>query len=136
MFNPAFDVTPAELITAIVTENGVVGRPTEYSSVAQQIADIARSLYVRGWMPGTAGNISVRTGETVTITGSGLSKGELAADDMVTVTVADSQRVSGSRRPSAETAIHTAIYRATNADAVVHVHAPYATSQSVGAHRL
>ena len=28
VFNPAFDVTPAELITAIVTENGVVG-PTD-----------------------------------------------------------------------------------------------------------
>jgi methylthioribose-1-phosphate isomerase len=101
--------------------------------VGQQIAHIARSLYARGWMPGTAGNISVRTGETAAITGSGLSKGELTADDMVTVTVADSQPVSGGRRPSAETAIHTAIYRATNADAVVHVHAPHATAHTVGA---
>ena len=125
---------PPELITAVVTENGVVGPIGEANTlVAQQIADIARSLYARGWMPGTAGNISVRTGETAVITGSGLSKGELTADDMVTVTVADSQPVSGSRRPSAETAIHTAIYRATNADAVVHVHAPHATAQTVGA---
>ncbi|MGA9491821.1 MAG: S-methyl-5-thioribose-1-phosphate isomerase [Mycobacterium sp.] len=130
VFNPAFDVTPPELVTAIVTENGRVGPKTP---LGQQIADIARSLYARGWMPGTAGNISVRAGQTATITGSGLSKGDLAADDMVTVTIADSQRVSGSRRPSAETAIHTAIYRATGAEAVVHVHAPYATSQSVGA---
>jgi methylthioribose-1-phosphate isomerase len=84
-------------------------------------------------MPGTAGNISVRTGETATITGSGLSKGELIGDDMVTVTIADSRPVSGSRRPSAETAIHTAIYRATNANAVVHVHAPHATAQTIGA---
>ena len=134
VFNPAFDVTPAELITAIVTENGVVGPVDDANTlVAHQIADIARSLYSRGWMPGTAGNISVRTGETAAITGSGLSKGELTADDVVTVTVADSQQVSGSRRPSAETAIHTAIYRATNADAVVHVHAPHATAQTIGA---
>ena len=40
--------------------------------------------------------------------------------------------MSGSRRPSAETAIHTAIYRATDAQAVVHVHAPNATAQTVG----
>jgi len=134
VFNPAFDVTPAELITAIVTENGVVGPADDANTpVAQQIADIAHSLYSRGWMPGTAGNISVRAGETAAITGSGLSKGELTADDIVTVTVADSQQVSGSRRPSAETAIHTAIYRATNADAVVHVHAPHATAQTIGA---
>jgi methylthioribose-1-phosphate isomerase len=130
VFNPAFDVTPPELVTAIVSEIRVVEPET---AVGQQIADIARSLYSRGWMPGTAGNISVRTGETAAITGSGLSKGELTADDMVTVTVADSQPVSGGRRPSAETAIHTAIYRATNADAVVHVHAPHATAHTVGA---
>jgi methylthioribose-1-phosphate isomerase len=130
VFNPAFDVTPPELVTAIVTENGRVGLK---AAVGQQIADIARSLYARGWMPGTAGNISVRTGQTATITGSGLSKGELTADDMVTVTITDSQPVSGRRRPSAETAIHTAIYRATDADAVVHVHAPNATAQTIGA---
>jgi methylthioribose-1-phosphate isomerase len=129
VFNPAFDVTPPELITAVVTENGPIGETN--TAVGQQIADIARSLYARGWMPGTAGNISVRTGQTAVITGSGLSKGELTGADMVTVAVADSQPVSGSRRPSAETAIHTAIYRATNADAVVHVHAPHATAQTV-----
>jgi methylthioribose-1-phosphate isomerase len=133
-FNPAFDVTPPELVTAIVTENGVVGSPN--TLVGQQIADISRGLYARGWMPGTAGNISVRTGDTAVITGSGLSKGELHADDMVTVSIADSRPVSGTRRPSAETTIHTAIYRATNAQttrAVVHIHPPHATAQSIDA---
>ena len=134
VFNPAFDVTPPELVTAVVSEHGVVGPPAKANAlVEQQIADIARSLYARGWMPGTAGNISVRAAANAVITGSGLSKGELNVDDMVTVTVADSRPVSGTRRPSAETAIHTAIYRATNAGAVVHVHSPHATGQSVGA---
>jgi methylthioribose-1-phosphate isomerase len=130
-FNPAFDVTPPEMITSVVTENGPIGEPN--TAAGQQIADVARSLYARGWMPGTAGNISVRRGQTAVITGSGLSKGELTAGDMVTVSVADSQPVSGSRRPSAETAIHTAIYRATDAAAVVHVHAPHATAQTASA---
>jgi methylthioribose-1-phosphate isomerase len=150
VFNPAFDVTPPELVTAIVTEHGVVGHAiaaeqfrdarsspnvpsSPNTSVGQQVADIARGLYARGWMAGTAGNISVRTGQTALITGSGLSKGELTADDMVTVTIADSQPVSGTRRPSAETTIHTAVYRATGADAVIHVHPPHATAQSIGA---
>ena len=149
VFNPAFDVTPAELVTAIVTEKGVV-RPAEAAqqfsdidshpavietpnaSVAQQVADLARSLYARGWMPGTSGNISVRTGDRALITGSGLSKGELSADDIVTVRTADSCPVSGIRRPSAETTIHTAIYRTTSARAVVHIHPPHATAQSIG----
>ena len=150
VFNPAFDVTPPELITAVVTENGVVSHATAPDQdagpsptasppntlVGQQVVDIARGLYARGWMAGTAGNISVRTGEAAVITGSGLSKGELTAHDLVTVTIADSQPVSGTRRPSAETTIHTAVYRATGAHAVVHVHPPHATAQSIGAPKV
>src|ERR1700722_15885377 len=75
VFNPAFDVTPPELVTAVVSEHGVVGPPAKANAlVEQQIADIARSLYARGWMPGTAGNISVRAAANAVITGSGLSK--------------------------------------------------------------
>ncbi|MFD6162771.1 S-methyl-5-thioribose-1-phosphate isomerase [Nocardia sp. NPDC060256] len=135
VFNPAFDVTPGELVTAVVTELGVVhGAAALVVDGAnplpgKAIADIARGLYQRGWMPGTAGNISVRTGETAVITGSGLSKGELTEHDMVTVQVADSAPIAGnSRKPSAETTIHTAAYRATAAQAVVHIHPPYATA--------
>ncbi len=36
-YNPAFDVTPAELITAIVTENGVVSPVT-----AERLAAVCR----------------------------------------------------------------------------------------------
>ncbi|RDI51094.1 bifunctional S-methyl-5-thioribose-1-phosphate isomerase/methylthioribulose 1-phosphate dehydratase [Nocardia mexicana] len=139
VFNPAFDVTPPDLVTAVVTEAGVVEdvrSPAGHGRLdvtGAHIAEIARSLYLRGWMPGTAGNISVRAEETAIVTGSGLSKGELTAGDMVTVKVSDSQPVSGTRCPSAETAIHTAVYRATGADAVVHVHPPHATAQSVAA---
>ncbi|WP_280473746.1 S-methyl-5-thioribose-1-phosphate isomerase [Nocardia asiatica] len=127
VFNPAFDVTPAELVTAVVTEHGVVHRSDRSPGAA--VADIAHELYRRGWMPGTAGNISVRTGATAIVTGSGLSKGELTERDMVTVRVADSAPVSDhGRRPSAETTIHTAVYRTRPAQAVVHVHPPFATA--------
>lgn len=131
VFNPAFDVTPGDFVTAVVTELGVVHSAGigGNSLPGTVIADIARRLYQRGWMPGTAGNISVRTGATAVITGSGLSKGELTEHDMVTVQVADSTPIAGSsRKPSAETTIHTAAYRATAAQAVVHIHPPYATA--------
>ncbi|MFI5539483.1 S-methyl-5-thioribose-1-phosphate isomerase [Nocardia sp. NPDC051900] len=127
VFNPAFDVTPADLVTAVVTEEGVVHRSDQ--SPGAEIADLARELYRRGWMPGTAGNISVRTGATAVVTGSGLSKGELTERDMVTVRVADSAPVTDQgRKPSAETTIHTAVYRARPAQAVVHIHPPFATA--------
>ncbi|MVU82720.1 S-methyl-5-thioribose-1-phosphate isomerase [Nocardia sp. ET3-3] len=144
-FNPAFDVTPAELVTAVVTEYGVLDDPSAArthateptgtvgsAAAGAEIADIARGLYASGWMPGTAGNISVRQGDTAVITASGLSKGELTATDMVTVAVVDSKPVDGSgRKPSAETTIHTAVYRTRGADAVVHVHPPHATAVSI-----
>ncbi|WP_067821259.1 bifunctional S-methyl-5-thioribose-1-phosphate isomerase/methylthioribulose 1-phosphate dehydratase [Nocardia inohanensis] len=150
-FNPAFDVTPGELVTAVVTENGVLVDPAAADGAVppaelaghasgatlqagQQIADIARKLYANGWMPGTAGNISVRQGDTAVITASGLSKGELTGTDMVTVAVVDSQPVrADGRRPSAETTIHTAVYRTRGSEAVVHVHPPHATALSIGA---
>ena len=130
VFNPAFDVTPPDLVTAVVTENGVLGRA---QPAGDAVAELARSLYERGWMPGTAGNISVREQKSAVVTGSGLAKGGLSAADMVTVNVADGQPISGMRRPSAETAIHTAVYRATDAEAVVHVHPPHATALSIDA---
>ncbi|MGW4124694.1 S-methyl-5-thioribose-1-phosphate isomerase [Nocardia sp. NPDC004711] len=142
-FNPAFDVTPAELVTAVVTEFGVLEDPaaartsasaaaTPKSAAGAEIAEIARGLYASGWMPGTAGNISVRQGDTALVTASGLSKGELTASDMVTVAVVDSEPVDASgRKPSAETTIHTAVYRTRGADAVVHVHPPHATAVSI-----
>ncbi|MBH0775686.1 S-methyl-5-thioribose-1-phosphate isomerase [Nocardia bovistercoris] len=137
VFNPAFDVTPAALVTAVVTEAGAVYRDgiaaqthlSDACDAGRVIADIARGLYVRGWMPGTAGNISVRQGDSALVTGSGLSKGELGAEDMVAVRIADSAPLAGQRRkPSAETTIHTAVYRRTDAAAVVHLHPPYATT--------
>ncbi|RJO79906.1 S-methyl-5-thioribose-1-phosphate isomerase [Nocardia panacis] len=131
VFNPAFDVTPAELVTAVVTECGVVYSNGESrgDNASRDIAAIARELYGQGWMAGTAGNISVRAGERAIVTGSGLSKGELTAADMVTVRVADSAPLPDqTRKPSAETTIHTAVYRTRPAGAVVHVHPPYATT--------
>ncbi|MEV4874920.1 methylthioribulose 1-phosphate dehydratase [Streptomyces cyaneofuscatus] len=104
---------------------------------AQQLAGISRTLYERGWMPGTSGNISVRLPDDPSralITASGRDKGELTARDVVEVD-ARSGRSSrpGQARPSAETSIHAAVYRVTGARAVIHSHSPYAT---VVAHRV
>jgi methylthioribulose-1-phosphate dehydratase len=98
----------------------------------EALADTAAALYARGWMEGTAGNISVRLpgGRTALITGSGLSKGALTAADMVEVRVADASPVhADAPRPSAETTIHAALYRlSAGSDAVVHAHPPHATA--------
>jgi methylthioribulose-1-phosphate dehydratase len=127
VYNPAFDVTPADLVTAVVTERRVFG-----GSAGADLAAAARGLYRRGWMDGTAGNLSVRcpgTGELALITASGRSKGELTPADVVLVRTADGTAVHpDGPRPSAETCIHAALYREVpGCAAVVHAHPPYAT---------
>lgn len=103
-----------------------------YADRAGELATLARRFYERGWMPGTAGNISVRGEDGALITASGFAKGEITAADVVSVRVADSRPLDGhGARPSAETAIHTALYRATGCAAIVHVHSPHATAASV-----
>jgi methylthioribulose-1-phosphate dehydratase len=103
------------------------------------LARTAAALYGRGWMEGTAGNISVRLpgAETALITASGVSKGSLTATDVVEVRVDDARPVQeGGPRPSAETSIHAALYRlSSDVQAVVHAHPPYATAVAILAAR-
>ncbi|QNJ43405.1 methylthioribulose 1-phosphate dehydratase [Streptomyces buecherae] len=95
-----------------------------------ELARYSRQLYERGWMPGTAGNLSVRLSDTTAlITASGRAKGELTGREVVAVHADSGVEVApGPLRASAETTIHCAVYRATEARAVIHVHAPYATA--------
>lgn len=94
------------------------------------LVTVAREFYQRGWMPGTAGNLSVRstasTAPTFWITASGVPKGQLDEDDFLLVNVADDaviERLRAGQKPSAETSIHRAVYRLfPNAGACLHVH--------------
>ncbi|WP_030192315.1 S-methyl-5-thioribose-1-phosphate isomerase [Streptomyces sp. NRRL S-87] len=144
VYNPAFDVTPAELITAVVTERevfrpGAAGAEPGDEAPARELATFSRVLYERGWMPGTSGNLSVRTPrvpgsarDRALITASGLDKGGLTERDMVPIDAGTGAPLApGPLRASAEAAIHAAVYRATGAGAVIHVHSPYATAAAV-----
>ncbi|WP_051859862.1 methylthioribulose 1-phosphate dehydratase [Streptomyces xanthophaeus] len=108
------------------------GAPAGYEAVGAELARYSRMFYERGWMPGTSGNLSVRLpgaeADTALITASGRAKGELTAHDMVAVRAGSGEVLHpGPLRASAETSIHAAVYRTTDAGAVIHVHSPYAT---------
>ena len=72
-------------------------------------------------MPGTAGNLSVRLPDgRAVITGSGRDKGALTRQDMALVDAGTGEQLSGGTpRASAETSIHAAVYRTTQARAVI-----------------
>ncbi len=91
------------------------------------LVEIARDFHARGWMAGTAGNLSAREDPRhFWITASGVPKGRLDEDDFLLVRIDDGQTVEARDprgRPSAETAIHRAIYKLfPDAGACLHGH--------------
>jgi L-fuculose-phosphate aldolase len=73
---------------------------------------------------GTSGNVSVRRGDHVAITPSGVPYEDLTPEAVGVVTV-DGDRVDGALEPSSELPMHTAVYQHTDAVAVVHTHPLY-----------
>lgn len=82
----------------------------------------------KGWAPATGGNMSVREdARWCWLSESGKDKGSLTAADFLQVEIATNKAPSG-RKPSAETGLHTLIYRLfPDAAAVLHVHTVNAT---------
>lgn len=90
------------------------------------LAAAARLFYQRGWMMGTAGNLSLRLADgSFWITASGKQKGRLQPEDFLRVAPGGEvvERGREEDRPSAETSLHGAIYRLfPEAGACFHVH--------------
>ena len=95
----------------------------EFERKAQTIADNARELAALGWTPATSSNFSMRLGDgLVAVTVSGRDKGRLGTDDIMVVDL-DNHPVATQQRPSAETALHTQIYRRfAKVGAILHTH--------------
>lgn len=101
-----------------------------FEDAAFALAEVGRRLDSRGWAPATAGNYSVRLADgSVAITTSGKHKGRLTADDFMRVDLDGNPLTPG--KPSAETGLHLALYRAfPAANAVLHGHSPEAVGLS------
>ena len=97
--------------------------PDLFAARADAIADAARELALAGWTPATSSNFSMRVdGGHAAITISGRDKGKLGRDDIMLVDM-QGQAVGTGARPSAETALHTQVYRHwPEAQAVLHTH--------------
>jgi len=91
------------------------------------IVDHARLLRADGLVVGTAGNLSVRADDLVAITPSAIDYDELECG-LVCIVGLDGRVVEAERVPSSELPMHLAVYRGTDAAAIVHTHAPYATA--------
>lgn len=95
------------------------------SSAAAAVIETGRAAALRGWVPATSGNFSVRAdGDEIAITRSGVDKGALQPHDILM------QRLDAPLQPgsSAEADLHMRLYRDDrNIGAIFHVHSPAAT---------
>jgi L-fuculose-phosphate aldolase len=93
------------------------------------VVDVCRTLRRERLVVGTAGNVSVRAGDLVAISPSGVAY-ETLTPDRVGVHRVDGGPVEAPLRPSSELPLHLAIYGATTACAVVHTHGVASTAVS------
>lgn len=89
----------------------------------------ARRTVAEGLVVGTSGNVSLRVENTVLVTPSGVAYDRLGEDDLVAVDL-DGRQTAGRLTPTSELPMHLAVYRHTDAVAVVHTHAVHATAVS------
>lgn len=90
-----------------------------------------RELAQAGWTPATSSNFSRRLDERhAAITVSGRDKGKLKEDDIMVVDF-DGLAVGSGHRPSAETLLHTQLYRRfPEIGCILHTHSPTQTIAS------
>ena len=91
-----------------------------------EVARHARRMVADGLVVGTSGNISVRTGDRVAVTPSGLDYEKLAPE-MVSVCDLDGNHIECPLEPTSELPMHLAVYRNTAHRSVVHTHSTAAT---------
>ena len=98
----------------------------------REVIDAGIRMLSEGITIGTWGNVTVRDPETgyVYLSPSGMPYKTLMEDDIVVVRL-DGSRVEGERKPTIETEMHLAIYRARPAcNAIIHTHPIWSTAFS------
>ncbi|MEU1406117.1 class II aldolase/adducin family protein [Streptomyces sp. NPDC005728] len=101
----------------------------EAAQAWEALVATARRTVADGLVVGTSGNVSARVGDLVLVTPSGVPYDRLTPDDITGVDLGGRQ-VLGTLVPTSELPMHLAVYRTTDARAVVHTHAVHATAVS------
>jgi L-fuculose-phosphate aldolase len=104
--------------------------PSADADVAAARAAVVRyglRLVTDGLVVGAAGNISIRLGDTIVMSPSGLNYDQVT-EDSVNVLSATGDILDGTGRRSSEWPMHRRIYDLTEARAVVHTHSPFSVA--------
>jgi L-fuculose-phosphate aldolase len=90
---------------------------------------VGRDLFARGLVSSQGGNLSVRLGDRMIITRRGSMLNCLQEHDLIETGINKNSR--NTPLASVELPVHRAIYRETQASAIVHAHSPYAITLSL-----
>lgn len=100
-----------------------------FAEERREVVTFAKRLVPDGLVVGTSGNVSIRAGDFVIATPSGLDY-EALTPELVCVTDLDGRVVEGELEPTSEMPLHLSVYRSGDHRAVVHTHATAATVAS------
>jgi len=103
----------------------------------QDIVDIGKLVYEKGWVAANDGNISFRLdGNKILCTCTGISKGMMTVDDLIICDL-EGNKIEGSRERTSEIAMHLTIYQMRpDVHSVLHAHPPVATGFAVAGRPL
>jgi L-fuculose-phosphate aldolase len=98
----------------------------------EQICEIGRRLYNRGFAAANDGNITVRLNDKELLcTPTMVSKGFMKPEDICKVDY-EGKQLAGTRKRTSEVLLHLAVYKnRPDVNAVVHCHPPHATAFAV-----
>jgi len=97
----------------------------------RELVRICRMLHQKNFIASTDGNVSVRSGDLLLTTPSGVNKGFMEEDQVITVDL-EGRLLSGAGRPTSEIQMHLLAYRLRpEVGAVIHAHPPLATACSI-----
>jgi L-fuculose-phosphate aldolase len=98
----------------------------------EQICEIGRRVYAKGFAAANDGNISVRLNDReIMCTPTMVSKGFMKPEDICKVDY-EGKQLAGTRKRSSEILLHLAVYKnRPDVHAVVHCHPPHATAFAV-----
>ncbi|MFN0172893.1 MAG: class II aldolase/adducin family protein [Bryobacteraceae bacterium] len=94
----------------------------------QDIVEVGRLVYQKGWVAANDGNITIRLDEErILATPTGVSKGMMHPDDLIIVDM-QGNKIAGRKERTSEIAMHLTVYGLRpDIRAVVHAHPPVAT---------
>lgn len=110
----------------------------KYEAARRQVLDALRKAVDCGLIHGTSGNIAVRDFEenVIVISPSARPYDTMTAEEIAIVTL-DGEWIDGPYKPSSETLMHTAVFRARgDVGATVHVHGLFSTVMAMQGEEL